>query len=294
MTSIPVEDDIPMEIADGDVVLDEQLDDDSATELRRQNDMATVGPGNSMMIVDQIARRRDRRCVRRAARRRGAGEAGGLARRRTDAGQSSRADASARAAGSAGARAGARSDSGGRGCRARAGRTCRESPSRCRTRLATNPKSRLRRSRSGKSTAFPSGSWMVVARAGTFDPIDEAALDAPEPIRDDPADDDEPIAPIEVSADDVEETIATGRGSADDVEETIAPVEVAVDDVELAQEVSLRRSRSADDDLRSIDEIGRFEEELAEPRARGCRRAGEASRAVNSRAVTSPTLPAAR
>src|SRR5262245_20665168 len=51
--SIPVEDEIPMEIADGDVVLDEQIDDDAAAEFGDANDMATVG-GNNMMIVDQI------------------------------------------------------------------------------------------------------------------------------------------------------------------------------------------------------------------------------------------------
>ena len=45
--SIPVEDDIPMEIADGDVVLDEQLDDDPARGVRNAHEMATVGGNNA-------------------------------------------------------------------------------------------------------------------------------------------------------------------------------------------------------------------------------------------------------
>ncbi|HEY5947882.1 MAG TPA: response regulator, partial [Kofleriaceae bacterium] len=52
--SIPVEDEIPMEIADGDVVLDEQLDeDDPAAEFGSPHEMATVG-GNNTMLVDQM------------------------------------------------------------------------------------------------------------------------------------------------------------------------------------------------------------------------------------------------
>jgi hypothetical protein len=51
--SIPVEDEIPMEIADGDVVLDEQLDDDAAAEFGNQHEMATVG-GNNTVLVDQM------------------------------------------------------------------------------------------------------------------------------------------------------------------------------------------------------------------------------------------------
>jgi hypothetical protein len=51
--SIPVEDEIPMEIADGDVVLDEQLDEDPAAEFANPHDLATVG-GNNQMIVDSM------------------------------------------------------------------------------------------------------------------------------------------------------------------------------------------------------------------------------------------------
>jgi hypothetical protein len=51
--SIPVEDEIPMEIADGDVVLDEQLEEDAAAEFANEHDLATVG-GNNTVLVDQM------------------------------------------------------------------------------------------------------------------------------------------------------------------------------------------------------------------------------------------------
>ena len=48
---IAVEEDLPMEIADGDVVLDEQLDDDQVSSF--EHDMQTVGPGSGIQM-DQM------------------------------------------------------------------------------------------------------------------------------------------------------------------------------------------------------------------------------------------------
>ncbi|NVB84397.1 MAG: response regulator, partial [Kofleriaceae bacterium] len=49
---LPVEEDIPMEIADGDVVLDEQLEDDDRVSSF-EHDMQTVGPGSGIQM-DQM------------------------------------------------------------------------------------------------------------------------------------------------------------------------------------------------------------------------------------------------
>lgn len=56
--SVPVDEDIPVEIADGDVVLDEQLDDDDP-HGDFANDLATVGPNNGIGIDDLLGAETD-------------------------------------------------------------------------------------------------------------------------------------------------------------------------------------------------------------------------------------------
>ena len=50
--NIPVEDDIPMEIADGDVVLDETVGEEAADDFK--NEARTVGPGDGSLVDSMV------------------------------------------------------------------------------------------------------------------------------------------------------------------------------------------------------------------------------------------------
>lgn len=59
---IPVAEDIPMEIADGDVVLDEQVDDDDVGSFAQdggKHDMATINPNSEVLVDRMVAQETD-------------------------------------------------------------------------------------------------------------------------------------------------------------------------------------------------------------------------------------------
>jgi DNA repair exonuclease SbcCD ATPase subunit len=56
---IAVEDEIPMEIADGDVVLDETVGDDSSNEFANEHDLRTVGPGDGIKADQMLSAETD-------------------------------------------------------------------------------------------------------------------------------------------------------------------------------------------------------------------------------------------
>jgi CheY-like chemotaxis protein/chromosome segregation ATPase len=56
---IAVEDEIPMEIADGDVVLDETVGDDASNEFANEHDLRTVGPGDGIKADQMLSAETD-------------------------------------------------------------------------------------------------------------------------------------------------------------------------------------------------------------------------------------------
>ncbi len=56
---IAVEDEIPMEIADGDVVLDETLGEDASNEFASEHDLRTVGPGDGIKADQMLSAETD-------------------------------------------------------------------------------------------------------------------------------------------------------------------------------------------------------------------------------------------